>query len=134
MTSIQCCFLPLILTVICGRLAHGATDPVGSSSISATPANGEPISSVTPAPSGTEAVNSTGVNTTEVPTLATVNSTMNTTLSATEAPTAAAESPTATTVQRAGSPQGKLHLHLHRLLGRLSLFVASITLPANYSS
>ncbi|KAL3967703.1 prospero homeobox 1 [Sarotherodon galilaeus] len=108
MSSIQWCFLPLILTVICGRLAHGATDPVGTSSISATPANGEPFSSATPAPSGTEAVNSTGVNTTEVPTLATVSSTVNTTLSATEAPTAAPESPTATTVQPTVSPQACL--------------------------
>lgn len=104
MNPLQRCFF-LILTVVNGRLAQGATESVGTSSVSATPPDGEPFSSATPAPSGTEAVNSTGV---EVPAVRAVNSTVNTALSASEAPTAATEAPAATTVQPAVSPQACL--------------------------
>lgn len=122
MNPLQRCFLLLILTVVNGRLADGATESVGTSSVSATLPDEESFSSATPAPSGTEAVNSTGA---EVPAVRAVNFTVNTTLSESEAPTVATEAPAATTVQPAVSAQGKLHLRL----GQLSfLFAAFIKL------
>ncbi|XP_037611717.1 tectonic-3-like [Sebastes umbrosus] len=98
----QWCRSVQIFIVLCGRLAHAATEP----GVTPSPVNGEPFSSTTPAAGGAVAVDSASVGTTEAVTLvstlvptqdSTLNSTLNSTLS--EAPSMVTEAPPATTVQ-----------------------------------
>ncbi|XP_023126335.2 tectonic-3 isoform X1 [Amphiprion ocellaris] len=105
-----------IFIVLCGRLAHAATDSGLTSTVSSTPTNGEPSSPATPSPGGMEDPNSTEevaldptVNSTEEVTWnSTENSTVTPTLSVSEEPTVDTEAPSAPTVQPTVTPQACL--------------------------
>ncbi|KAG7227851.1 hypothetical protein INR49_013645 [Caranx melampygus] len=66
MNSRRWCRSLHIFIALCLHLANAATEAGDSSTADVTPTNAGPMSSVTPAPGGTEPVDSTGVSTTEV--------------------------------------------------------------------
>uniref|UniRef100_UPI0037E97078 tectonic-3-like n=1 Tax=Semicossyphus pulcher TaxID=241346 RepID=UPI0037E97078 len=110
MNSPRWCFYVQIFIVLCGRLAHGATDSGVTSAVTSSPTNGEPFSSATPPPSGgTGTEESTSVGTTEAVTPdSTLDSTAATTLTVSEAPTVVTEAPSVTTSQPVVISQGCL--------------------------
>ncbi|XP_045925256.1 tectonic-3-like [Micropterus dolomieu] len=101
MNSCQWCRSVQIFILLCGRLAHAATD----SNVTAS-TNGAPFSSATPAPGATGAVDSTSVGTGAVDSTS-VGSTETATLdSVTAAPTVVTEAPSATTVPPVVTSEG----------------------------
>lgn len=88
-----------IFLVLCARLVSATTESGATSNVTASPTNGEPVSSATPAPGGTEAT-SVGITGT-----VTVNATLD--YNATTALNVS-EAPTATTVPPVVTPGGCL--------------------------
>ncbi|XP_070783173.1 tectonic-3-like [Enoplosus armatus] len=109
MNSRQWCRSIQIFIVLCGRLAHTATESGVSSTVTSSPTNGEAFSSATPTPGGTGTTDSTSVGTTEAVTLDTSLDTMaTTTLTVSEAPAVVTEAPPVTTVQPVLTSEGCL--------------------------
>ncbi|KAM6964334.1 tectonic-3-like [Tautogolabrus adspersus] len=96
------------ILILCGRLAHAATDPGVTSTVTSSITNGEPFSSVTPPPSGgTE--EPTSVGTTEAVSVnSTLDSNVTTTQTLSEAPTVVTETPSAPTIQPVVASNGCL--------------------------
>lgn len=107
MNSRQWCRAVQIFLVLCGRLANAATESGVTSTFNST---GESVSSPTPAPGGTEAVDSASVGPTEAAALNFTQDSPNTTQAVSEAPTMATEEPPATTAQPLVTSEGTLHL------------------------
>lgn len=107
MNSRQWCRAVQIYLVLCGRLANAATESGVTSTVNST---GEAVSSPTPAPGGTEAVDSASVGPTEAAALNFTQDSPNTTLAVSEAPTVATEEPPATTAKPLVTSEGTLHL------------------------
>ncbi|KAM8729188.1 tectonic-3-like [Acanthopagrus schlegelii] len=105
MNSRQWCRAVQIYLVLCGRLANAATESGVTSTVNST---GEAVSSPTPAPGGTEAVDSASVGPTEAAALNFTQDSPNTTLAVSEAPTVATEEPPATTAQPLVTSEGCL--------------------------
>ncbi|XP_022598528.1 tectonic-3 [Seriola dumerili] len=96
MNSRRWCRSLHIFIALCAHLANAATESGVSSTANVRPTNAEPLSSATPAPGSTEAVDSTSVGTTEVSAAPTV---------LTEAPSTPASTPT---IQPVVTPEGCL--------------------------
>ncbi|KAK5850808.1 hypothetical protein PBY51_001653 [Eleginops maclovinus] len=102
------CPLVLIFTVLlCGRLAHAATDPGVTSAVTPSPANGQSSSSETPTPGGTAVEEFTRVGTTEAVTPDPMTPTESPAV-VTEVTAVVTEGPPATTVQPLLTSQGCL--------------------------
>lgn len=128
----QWCLSVQIFIVLCGRLTYAATESATgfASTINVSPTNGEPLSSATPPPGGTEAVDPASVGTTEAVTL---DSTAAVTLTVSEAPTMVTEEPPATTTQPVVTSEGNLHLPpviFHEL--KISSFLLKYTVPTQH--
>lgn len=138
----QWCLSVQLCIALCGLLTSAVTESTTGFTSPVHPSNGEPPSSATPPPGGTEAVDTSSVGTAEAATLdstptpppggeefvdptsvgtteaVTLDSTEAATLTSPEVPAVVTEVPPATTAQPVGTSEGNLHLSCHfQLIG-----------------